>query len=101
MPPKIVEVQVEGAAETIGRPGRPLAAGQDRGRPIRDARENIAQRTVERDDHVALVVALAGGEDDGVVADVRPGQPQQVAEPQAGIGGKIQGRRRSRPSRSV
>jgi hypothetical protein len=38
---------------------------------------------------LAAATALAGGHDDGVIADVRPREPQQVAETQAGIGGEI------------
>jgi hypothetical protein len=35
--------------------------------------------------------ALARGYDDLVLADVRPGQPQQIAEPQPGMRSEIDG----------
>lgn len=40
---------------------------------------------MQRDDRFAAVAALACGEDDRVVADVRPGHAYQIAQPQAGV----------------
>src|SRR5262249_28685779 len=63
-PAQVIEVQillrhlgvdlglVEGTAEAVGGPRSLAAAGQDRGRPLRDAREHVAQRAIQRDDRL-------------------------------------------------
>jgi hypothetical protein len=66
-----------------------LAAGQNRGRAPGDTRQNVAKRTIQRNNRLSPVPALAGGEHDGFFANMGPGQANQVAEPQAGIGGQI------------
>jgi hypothetical protein len=40
---------------------------------------------MQRDDRFTAVAALASGEDDRVVADVRPSHAYQIAQPQAGV----------------
>ena len=82
---------VEGGAETVAFPGTMTTVCEDRCRALRDSRQRGLQRVVERDDNLAAVSALAGGHDDGVVADVRPGYAQQVAQPQARMRGEING----------
>jgi hypothetical protein len=61
------------------------AASQDRGRELWDALKDIAKRAMQRDDRFAAVAAPACGEDDRVVADVRPSHASQIAQPQAGV----------------
>jgi len=75
---------VERAAETIGRPLSPAAAAQDRSRALRDTRDDLTKCAVQRDDRLAAVPALAGGEHDRIAADVRPGYARQIAQPQPG-----------------
>ena len=68
-----------------------MAASQDCGGALRDTREDVTKRIIERNDRLSAVLALAGGEHDRVVADVRPGEPQQITKPQAAVARKIDG----------
>src|SRR5262249_50273096 len=76
---------VEGTAKPVLSPRTAPAAGQDRGRALRDACQQAFERVVERDDCFSAMSALACGNDDRVLAYVRPGQAQQIAEAQAGV----------------
>src|SRR6266851_10068305 len=82
---------VERAAETVSRPRSTPAISQDRGRALWNALQDIAKRAVQRDDCLAAVLALAGGEHDRVVADVRPRHAHQIAQTQAGVASEIDG----------
>ena len=63
---------IERGAESILGPGPMLAVGKDRGRPLWDGGQDFFQIIIQRDDRLAPVITLAGGDDDGIVADVRP-----------------------------
>ena len=53
--------------------------------------QNIAQFVIERDDRFTLMPTFPGGQDNCVIADVRPRKADQVTKAQSGIGGQING----------
>src|SRR5262249_3993718 len=76
---------VERSAKPIGGPWPTAAIGQDCGRPPRDALEDFAKGTIERDKRFATMLTLAGRDGDRVIANVRPGQAKQIAKAQTGM----------------
>lgn len=75
------------AASKAQTPRPAEAIRQDGGRALWDAREHIAQRVIERNYCLAAMLALAGGDLDRVIADMRPAQPKQIALAKAGMDG--------------
>src|SRR6266478_4413239 len=84
---------VERAAETVSRPRSTPPISQDRGRALWNALQDIAKRAVQRDDCLAAVLALAGGEHDRVVGicpnDLRAVVTVEMLDPFAGIPGDL------------
>jgi hypothetical protein len=101
-PSQIVEVQVtlrhtrhvlcadKGTGEELRPPGLMPAVGQNRGRALGDLLEHVAQGIVERNDRLALVVALARCDDDRVFANMRPRQPNEITKAEAGMCRKVE-----------
>src|SRR4029077_16100475 len=77
---------VERTAKTVDSPWSPLTAREDCRRSLWNARENVAERGVERNDCLAAVATFASGQHDRFVADVRPGNAHQIAQAQTDIG---------------
>jgi hypothetical protein len=82
---------VERTPKTIDSPRPPLTAREDCRRSLWNARENVAQRAVKRNDCLAAVATFASGQHDRFVADVRPGNAHEIAQAQTCVAGEVDG----------